>query len=203
MQTQVKFPLKATQCVSLAVVMNGKVTAGAAAGAVRGRGTGTAPFPGKVSTLLLLHLESRIRKLLGTAGKTIPEQSRHLIAVAQTQGLWEPSRVRASTPHPGRARGLWDQHIRPHAAGTGQKQLQTQQSVSKEPCFASARLVKKNHCRHSHYPEHGGGSAPEPASSERWARKQVLVIWGQMFPISCPGLCPCRRTPACWEKASL
>lgn len=48
-----------------------------------------------------------------------------------------------------------------------------------------------------------GGSALGPAGSERCARKQVLVIWGQMFPISCPGLCPCRRTPACWEGASL
>lgn len=59
--------------------------------------------------------------MLGATGKAILEKSRHLIAVAQTQGPREPCRVGASTSHPRRAGGLQDQHIVPCAAGMEQK----------------------------------------------------------------------------------
>lgn len=83
MQTGVKFPLKAVQCVSPTVVMNGKVTAGTAAGAARAVWDQCCCLPGE-SEPVTLHQESRLGKLLGAAGKTILEKSRHLIAVAQT-----------------------------------------------------------------------------------------------------------------------
>lgn len=109
MQSRVKFPLKAVQCVSLAAVVNGKVWP-AQQQVLPGRGgSGAASFPGKVSPVLLLHPEDRLRKLLGAAGKAILEKPRHLTAAAlwfkpQAHGR-EPCKVGASSAQPRRARG--------------------------------------------------------------------------------------------------
>lgn len=117
--------------------MNGKVTAGAAAGA--------AAFPGKVSPLLLLHQEGWLRKLLGAAGKEIPEKSGHFIAAAQTRSSWKPCRVWPAHPTPGDLEGCGADASDLMAAGTEQKLLQSQQDVSQEPHLPFTRLVEKKH----------------------------------------------------------
>lgn len=91
MQSRVKLALKAMQCVSLTVVMNGKVTAGTAAGAARAVWDQHCCLPRESEPITLTTPRRQAQEAAGGAGKAVLEKSRHFIAVAQPEALGSPA----------------------------------------------------------------------------------------------------------------